>query len=159
MGDAVHDLLDEHGVEYELHDHDRAVSANRLAEAEGVTGWDVAKPVLLSVGGELAMAVVPGPLHVDLDKASDVLGHNEVRLADEQEFTDRFPDAEPGAEAPFGNLYGIPVFLDEQLRARDRMVCRDGSHTRTISLTTFDFVELVAPEIVDIAAGGTAPER
>lgn len=153
MGNAVHALLDEHGVAYEVHDHERAVSANRLAEVEGVTGWDVAKPVLLMVGGELAMAVIPGPAHVDLDKVSDVLGHNEVRLADEGEFADRFPDAEVGAEAPFGNLYGIPVFLDEKLRARQRMVCRDGSHTRTISLTTFDFVELVAPEIVDIAAG------
>lgn len=151
MGDAVHDLLDEHGIDYEVHEHPRAVTASRLAEAEGVTGWDVAKPVLLSIGGELAMVVVAGPTHVDLDKASDVLGHNEVELADEDEFAARFPDAETGAEAPFGNLYDIPVFLDEQLRARDQMVCRDGSHTRTITLATSDYVEVVAPEIVDIA--------
>lgn len=153
MENAVHALLDEHGVDYEVHEHERAVAASRLAEAEGVTGWDVAKPVLLMVGGELAMAVVPGPAHVDLDKASDVLGHNEVRLAEEEEFAAAFPDVELGAEAPFGNLYGVPVFLDERLRARDRMVCRDGSHTRTISLATLDYVDLVAPEIVDLAAG------
>lgn len=152
MSTTVHDLLDEHGIAYEVHDHERAVSASRLAEAEGVTGWDVAKPVVLSVGGELAMVVVPGVVHVDLDKASDVLGHNDVRLADEDEFAARFPDAELGAEAPFGNLYGIPVFLDEQLRARERMVCRDGSHTRTISLATVDYVAVVEPEIVDVAA-------
>ena len=153
MGDAVHDLLDERGIDYEVHDHERAVTASRLAEVEGVTGWDVAKPVVLEVGGELAMAVVPGPAHVDLDKASAVLGHNPVRLAEEEEFASAFPDAELGAEAPFGNLYGIPVFLDEQLRARERMVCRDGSHTRTITLSTQDYVEVVQPEIVDIAAG------
>ena len=151
MGDAVHELLDEQGVEYEVHEHPRAVTASRLAEAEGVTGWDVAKPVLLQVGGELAMVVVAGPTHVDLGKASDVLGHNEVELADEQEFAERFPDAETGAEAPFGNLYDIPVFLDEQLRARDQMVCRDGSHTQTITLATGDYLRVVSPEIVDIA--------
>lgn len=154
MGDAVHDLLDEHGVDYEVHEHPRAVTASRLAEAEDVTGWDVAKPVLLSVGGELAMVVVPGPVHVDLDKASDVLGHNEVALADEEEFTERFPDAEPGAEAPFGSLYDVPVFLDERLRAREQMVCRDGSHTRTITLAMADYLRVEQPEIVDIAAGG-----
>ena len=153
MGNAVHALLDEHGIDYEVHEHERAVSANRLAEVEGVTGWDVAKPVLLSVGGELAMAVVPGPAHVDLDKVSDVLGHNEVRLAEEREFAAAFPDAEVGAEAPFGNLYDVPVFLDERLRARERMVCRDGSHTRSVSLAMLDYVRLVDPEIVDIAAG------
>lgn len=152
MNTTVHDLLDERGISYEVHDHERAVSASRLAEAEGVTGWDVAKPVLLSVGGELAMVVVPGAVHVDLDKVSDVLGHNDVQLAEEDEFATRFPDAEVGAETPFGNLYGIPVFLDEQLRARERMVCRDGSHTRTISLATVDYVAVVEPEIVDVAA-------
>ena len=153
MATTVHDLLDERGIEYDVHDHERAVAASRLAEAEGVTGWDIAKPVLLDVGGELAMAVVAGPTHVDLDKVQDVLGHNTVRLAEESEFAERFPDAEVGAEAPFGNLYGIPVFLDEQLRARKQLVCRDGSHTRTITLRTQDYVDVVGPEIVDIAAG------
>lgn len=151
MADAVHDLLDEHQVDYEVHEHPRAVTASRLAEAEGVTGWDVAKPVLLEVGGELAMVVVAGPTYVDLDKASRLLGHNEVALADEDVFAARFPEAETGAEAPFGNLYDIPVFMDEQLRARDQMVCRDGSHTRTITLATTDYVAVVQPEIVDIA--------
>lgn len=147
----VHDLLDEHGIEYEVHEHPHAVDASRLAESEDVTGWDVAKPVLLAIGDELAMAVVPAPVHVDLDRASDVLGHATVRLATEEEFASRFPDCEPGAEPPFGGLYGVPVFLDETLRARERMVCRDGSHTSTITLATTDYVRVVGPEIVDIA--------
>lgn len=150
----VHDLLDEQGVAYEVHEHPRAVEASRLAEAEDVTGWDVAKTVLLSIGGELAMAVVPASVQVDLDKAGDLLGHSQVRLATEDEFASQFPDAETGAEAPFGNLYGIPVFLDETLRARDRMVCRDGTHTTSITLSVQDYVRVVEPEIVDIA---TAP--
>ena len=151
---AVHELLDQHGVAYEVHDHPRAVDANRLAQSENVTGWDVAKPVLLAIGGQLAMAVIPAPVHVDLDKASDVLGHGEVRLATEDEFVSRFPDCEPGAEPPFGSLYGIPVFLDETLRERQRMVCRDGSHTESITLAVNDYVEVVAPEIVDVATAG-----
>lgn len=148
---AVHELLDRHDVAYEVHRHPRVVDANRLAQSEDVSGWDVAKPVLLSIGGELAMAVVPAAVHVDLDKASDVLGHGEVRLATEDEFVSRFPDCEPGAEPPFGNLYDVPVFLDETLRTRQRMVCRDGSHTETIALAVNDYVRVVAPEIVDVA--------
>ena len=149
--DQVHRFLDEHDIAYEVHEHERAVDANHLAESEEVSGWDVAKPVLLAIGDELAMAVVPAPVHVDLDKASDVLGHSQVRLATEDEFTSQFPDSDPGAEPPFGNLYGIPVFLDENLRARQQMVCRDGSHTQTITLAVTDYVRAVAPEIVDLA--------
>ncbi len=150
----VHELLDEHDIAYEVHEHPYAIDASRLAESEDVTGWDVAKPVLLAIGDELAMAVVAAPVHVDLDRASDVLGHATVRLATEEEFASRFPDCDPGAEPPFGSLYGVPVFLDETLRARERMVCRDGSHTSTITLATSDYVRVVRPEIVDIA---TAP--
>lgn len=147
----VHDLLDEANVPYELHEHPRAVDANRLAQSEDVTGWDVAKPVMLLVGDQLTMAVVPAPVHVDLDKARDVLGHDDVRLATEEEFVSRFPGCEPGAEPPFGNLYDMPVVLDETLRKRQRMVCRDGSHTTTITLAVNDYVEVVSPKIVDLA--------
>ena len=108
----VHSLLEERGIPFEVHTHPRAVEAQRLAAAEGVSGWEVAKPVLLSVGGQLAMAVVPASVNVDLEKASDVLGHSEVRLADEDEFVSVFTDCEAGAEPPFGNLYGVPVFLE-----------------------------------------------
>ena len=147
----VHDALDERGVHYDEHAHLRAVAANRLAAVEGVSGWQLAKPVMLSIGGQLAMAVVPAATYVDLGKASEILGHNEVRLATEEEFGGVFDDCEVGAEPPFGNLYGIPVFLDEKLRSQPRIVCRDGSHTETLALSMDDYVKVVAPEIVDIS--------
>jgi Ala-tRNA(Pro) deacylase len=144
-------FLEEQEVAYELEEHPRAVTAQQLAAAEHVSGWDVAKTVLLSVGGQLAMVVVPAAVMVDLDRAADVLGHNVVRLAAEDEFEKVFEDCEGGAEPPFGNLYGVPVFLDEKLRARDHLVCRAGSHTKTLTLATEDYVRLVKPEIVDLS--------
>lgn len=152
--EAVQSLLTEHGIPFERREHPYAVTAQRVAAAEQVTGWDVAKTVLVAVGGQLAMVVLPAPVTVDLDRLSHVLGDNEVRLASEVEFVSRFADCEPGAEPPFGNLYGLPVFLDERLRARERLVCRDGTHTHVLVLATNDYVRLVAPEIVDVA---TAP--
>jgi Ala-tRNA(Pro) deacylase len=149
--EKLHALLDEHSISYEVDTHPRAVTAHRLAAAEGVSGYDVAKPVLLSIGGQLAMMVVPGAEIVDLERASEVLGNNEVRLATEDEFVATFDDCEPGAEPPFGNLYGLPTFLDEDLRARERIVCRDGTHTQTITIAMADYVRLVDPEIVSVA--------
>jgi len=151
----VHTLLEEHGVSFETHEHPRAVSAQRVAAAEHVSGWEVAKPVLLSVGDKLAMVVVPAAVQVDLDKVSRVFGGNPVRLATEAEFAAAFPDCELGAEPPFGNLYDVPVFLDERLRARSEMVCRDGSHTESITLAVADYVRVVQPEIADL--GRDAP--
>jgi Ala-tRNA(Pro) deacylase len=149
--DKVHALLDERGIEYETHSHPRAVSAQRLAAAEDVSGWEVAKPVLLSVAGQLVMVVVPAAVQVDLGKVSRLLGGNDVRLASEAEFAATFSDCEVGAEPPFGNLYGVPVFLDEKLRAQTTMLCRDGSHTEVIRLKVADYVRVTKPEIGDLA--------
>jgi Ala-tRNA(Pro) deacylase len=151
VAEKLHRLLDEQGITYEVDTHERAVSASRLAQAEGVSGYEIAKPVLVSIGGELAMLVIPGAEQLDLERTSQVLGHNEVRLATEEEFVDRFDDCEAGAEPPFGTLYGIPTFLDEDLRARERLVCRDGSHTRVLILSMADYLQLEDPEIVAVA--------
>jgi Ala-tRNA(Pro) deacylase len=146
----LHEVLDSAGVAYEVTTHDEAFAAHEVAHAEHVTGWDVAKPIMLKIGDELAMIVVPGPVDVDLDKVRTVLGGADVRLASEPEFEDTFPDCELGAHPPFGNLYDVPVFLDETMRAREQMICRDGSHTETVTIATSDFLSLVAPEIVDV---------
>jgi Ala-tRNA(Pro) deacylase len=150
--EKLHALLEEHGVPVEVETHERAVSASRLAQVEGVSGYDVAKPVLVAIGGQLAMVVIPGAEVLDLERTSDALGHNEVRLATEDEFVAVFDDCEPGAEPPFGTLYGIPTFLDEDLRARERIVCRDGTHTRTVALAMTDYLRLESPEIISVAS-------
>lgn len=150
----LHEFLDEAGIDYEVTEHDQAYTAHEVAQSEHVSGWDVAKPVMLVVAGDLAMCVVPAPVDVDPDRARDWFGGAEVRLADEDEFADVFEDCELGAHPPFGNLYDVPVFLDETMRARERMICRDGSHTETVTIATADFVRLADPEIIDV---GRAP--
>lgn len=149
--ERLHALLEHHDVPYVVTTHEYAVTAQQVAGMEGISGYDVAKPVLVSVGGELAMVVIPGAEMLDLERLGEVLGHNEVRLATEDEFVEVFDDCEPGAEPPFGMLYGIPTFMDQDLRARRRLVCRDGSHTQTIELATADYIDLVDPEIIDVA--------
>ena len=149
--ERLHALLEHHDVPYVVTTHDYAVTAQQIAGTEGISGYDVAKPVLVSVGGELAMVVIPGAEMLDLERLGEVLGHNEVRLATEDEFVAVFDDCEPGAEPPFGMLYGIPTFMDQDLRARRRLVCRNGSHTQTIELATADYIDLVDPEIIDVA--------
>lgn len=144
--------LDEHGVAYERQHHPVAYTSQEVAASEHVTGYDVAKTVLLRCGQDIVMVVLPAPMEVDLDRAAEVLG-SPVRLAREEEFRDLFPDCEVGAEPPFGNLYGVRVLVDPSLTTRPRIVCRDGTHTGTVTLATEDFLRLVSPEITEIAVG------
>lgn len=143
--------LDEQKIRYDVADHPVAYTAQEVAAAEHVAGETFAKPTLLMADGKLVMAVLPGPLRVDFQKAREALGAGEVRLANEAEFSPAFPDCEVGAEPPFGHLYGMPVYADDRLTA-SRIVFNAGSHHQTMAMALSDFLDIVKPIRADLAA-------
>lgn len=152
--ERVRSYLMEHGVAYETHSHSVAYTASEVAEAEQVPGQRLAKAVMLMAGDDLVMAVVPGDRSVDLEKAAAALNVEEVRLADEGEFSPSFPDCEIGAEPPFGSLYGVPTLVDSGLSA-SRITFNGGTHTDTITMGLDDYVALTHPKRADLATATT----
>ncbi len=73
--------------------------------------------------GKPVMLAMPASYRVDQTKAAAVLGVTEVRLAEEQEFAATFPNCELGAMPPFGNLYGVDVYVDQTLADDETIVC------------------------------------
>lgn len=51
----------------------------------------------------------------------------------------------------FGNLYGVPVYVDEALTEDERVVFRAGTHTGTMSVGYADFQRLVEPTVTKFA--------
>ena len=148
--ERVRTILDERGVTYEVADHRPAYTAQEVAASQHVAGDSFAKATLLMADGQLVMAVLPAPFRVDLEKSRRALDATEVRLATEAEFQPTFPDSELGAEPPFGNLYGLPVYVDERLTA-DRIVFNAGSHRQTMTIALSDYLDLVQPVRADLA--------
>jgi Ala-tRNA(Pro) deacylase len=143
--------LDGNGVRYEILTHRPAYSAQEVAAAQHVPGREVAKVVVARSGGGYVMAVLPATRRVDVTKLGAALGDPYVRLATEDEFARLFPQCEPGAMPPFGNLFGLPVFIDQSLMADERIVFQAGTHTDTVRLRYADFARLVQPTIADLA--------
>ena len=48
---------------------------------------------------------------------------------------------------PFGNLYGMDVYVEESLTGGDRIAFNAGSHTEVIRLPYRDFERLVQPRV------------
>jgi Ala-tRNA(Pro) deacylase len=111
----------------------------------------MAKVVMVVADGKLAMLVLPASRRVDEERAAAALDANEVRLASEEELASTFPDAEVGAMPPFGNLYGIPVYVDDELAEDETITFQAGMHTWTIALKYADFERLVGPTVADLA--------
>lgn len=155
--DRVREFLREHDVAVETHAHERAVTAQQMAAAEHQSGWRVAKPVLLIAEGRLVMAVVPAPMLVDLDLVAEALGTEDVRLAREEEFAPRFDDCEVGAEPIFGNLYDVPVVVDETVTEQPRIRFAGGSYTESLEVATDDFLRLVEAKVAPVGVIADRP--
>ncbi|MGQ9594415.1 MAG: aminoacyl-tRNA deacylase [Anaerolineae bacterium] len=137
----------ENGVGYEVLQHPQAYTMSEVAAALHVSGKQVAKVVMVKADGKPTMLVVASPYRLDFARVRDLLGAKEVVLAREEEFADLFPDCATGAMPPFGNLYGVPVYVDEALAAQKEMVFRVGSHNEAMRVAYQDFARLVQPQV------------
>ncbi len=149
--DRLEGYLRENRVPFETQHHPRAVTAQEVAATEHVPGKIIAKTVMVLADGQMVMLTLPAPYQVDLEKSAAALGVKEVRLAEEDEFEDTFPDCEVGAMPPFGNLYGVPVYVEETLTEDEMIVFRSGTHTDTMSVSYADFERLVEPTVAEFA--------
>ena len=131
----IENYLREHRLSYEHHVHPRAVPAQELAAAEHVSGSRVAKPVVVSLDGSLAIAVVSANQRVDLAALARATRVRDVMLVAEPDFAGRFEPCEAGAEPPLG-VFGLPIYVDAELSREPFLVMRGGTHEDSISVET-----------------------
>ena len=141
-------FLDENKIKYVSIQHSSAYTAQEIAAIAHIPGKDLAKTVIIKIDGKMAMAVLPASFKVSFENLKDTLGVKEARLAYEQEFIDKFPDCEVGAMPPFGNIYGMEVFVAESLAEDEEIAFNACSHTELIKMTFADFEKLVKPKRV-----------
>lgn len=144
------EYLDENDVEYTVVTHKPVYTAQEVAAAQGVTGWQVAKTVVLNCDGERILIVLQAPAMVDISRIKEILVCEEAALVSEAEMESIFPGIELGAESPLGNLYDLPVYVDKDLSDMPEIVFNAGTHTETIRMKYDDFARLVDPRVIDI---------
>ncbi|HVT72551.1 MAG TPA: YbaK/EbsC family protein [Lacunisphaera sp.] len=145
----VKEYLDSHGVKYISIKHSPAYTAEEVAASAHVAGRDFAKTIVVRIEGSFAMVVLPASRRLVLADLRELLQTHAVRLATEAEFRDLFPDCELGAMPPFGNLYGMAVYIAECLAQEEQIAFNAGSHTEVIKMDFYDFDELVHPVVLD----------
>ena len=149
----IREFLDSQQVKYVTISHSPTYTAQEVAASAHVRGKDLAKTVMVTLDGKMAMAVLPASRKIGFDLLRQAAGAEDVQLAGERAFSDMFPGCEVGAMPPFGNLYGMDVYVSKLLAEDEEIVFNAGSHTELIRLAYADFVRLVKPRVVPIAFG------
>lgn len=148
--DKLRRYLDDNLVRYEPLTHPAAFTAQEIAALQHVKGRDFAKVVMAEASHGPVMVVLPATRRLDVLKLAAVLRSDRpVRLAHEDEFGHLFAPCEPGAMPPFGNLFGVPVYVDRSLADEETIVFQAGTHTDTVRMRYADFAALVHPVVGD----------
>jgi Ala-tRNA(Pro) deacylase len=144
----LREYLDSHNILYIVISHSPAYTAQEVASVAHIPGQEMAKTVMVRLDGELVMVVMPAPTKIRFDVLRAATGATQVELARERDFAEMFPGCELGAMPPFGNLYEVPVIVDETL-AEDKEICFNaGTHTELIRMSYADFEKLVKPTVI-----------
>ena|SRR5579871_945376 len=149
--DRLQAYLRDNGVCFTLRYHAPAFTAQDVAACEHISGDELAKPVLVIADGQRLMLVLPASYLVNLTRVAATLGVSQVHLADEAELKRTFADCEVGALPPFGNLYGLNVYVDQSITRDKHIEFRAGTHTDTIGIEYVDYARLVRPTVLDFA--------
>jgi Ala-tRNA(Pro) deacylase len=152
--------LDQNHIRYSPVVHEPARSSQYTASLLHVPGKRVAKTVVLRAGEQVLLAVIPASYHVNPNRLAAVMGAKApVKLVEEAECYTLFPDCQPGAVPPFGELYGLPVYLDEALAEDPEIIFSAGTLSDGIRMGNADFVHLVKPRICSFAEEGEVATR
>jgi Ala-tRNA(Pro) deacylase len=149
----LRDFLDAEKVKYVTISHSPAYTAREIAQVAHIPGKEMAKTVMVKVDGEMTMVVLPASMKVDFGRLLDATGAQEVELAKEYEFKNLFPGCDLGAMPPFGNLFGIPTIVAEELTEDEEVAFNAGSLTEVIRLAYLDFERLVKPRLLPFRIG------
>jgi len=145
----VTEFLDHNDVGYVSIMHSRVFTAPEVAEFSHVKSRDFAKTVVVKIDDVMAMVVVPADRRILLGDLRQWLASESVRLATEAELREAFPDCEVGAMPPFGNLYGMLVYVASALAEEKEIAFNAGTFSEVIKLAFDDFERLVRPMIID----------
>lgn len=140
------DYLDENEVKYVSLSHSKAYTASAVAASAHVKGKNLAKTVIVKLDGKITMAVLPAKHRVDLEQLRKASLSGTVELATEEDFENKFP-GEGGAMPPFGNLYGVPVYVEISLAEDEEIAFNACSHAELVQLAYKDFARLVKPTV------------
>lgn len=142
------EFLDQNKIKYVTIKHSVAFTSQEIAASAHIKGRELAKTVLIKINGKMAMCVLPASYKVDFDLLKKAVDNDNIRLANEMEFKDKFPECDVGAMPPFGNLYNMEVYVAQSLLDDDEIAFNAGTHTELIQMSLKDFLDLVKPKVI-----------
>jgi Cys-tRNA(Pro)/Cys-tRNA(Cys) deacylase len=137
------------GITYTLHEYDhdpRAASyAGEAAEVLGLDPRRVFKTLVVSVGDDLAVAIVPAAEQLDLKAVGKRAAMADMARAE------KVTGYVAGGISPLGQRKRLPTFLDQSAGEHDTIFVSAGRRGLEIELAPADLVTLTGADVRPLA--------
>lgn len=147
----IRDYLDSNKVSYQPLSHPQAFEASNVAHALHVSEGQFAKAIVLRADGHRLMAVLPASQRLNMHELKEALGVKHLEMAPESELTKLDAECELGAFPPFGQLYGMEVWVDRNVARSEEIVFNAGTHRDVLRMKYSEYARLANPHSAKFA--------
>ncbi|MFA4819469.1 MAG: YbaK/EbsC family protein [Candidatus Aenigmatarchaeota archaeon] len=142
--ESLKNLLDKHDIEYKVLTHERVYTSEQAARIRGVPLSSGVKAMVVKSEKGFFLILVPGDKKIDFDRLRQKIGKAKLASAED---VFRMTGCEVGSVHPFGNLFGLQVFMDRHILDNQTVNFNAGLHEISINMSSRDMAEIIKPEI------------
>jgi len=137
-------LLEENKVEYDLIVHQPVYTSQDAARIRDTNIHQGAKAIIFTADQKPILIVVPGDYRIDTKKFKKEYQIRDLQMMKPEEIKE-LTGLEIGAIPPFGNVMGLPMYVDQELLKNDWISFNAGAHTQSVKMKARDFIHLAKP--------------
>lgn len=142
----LQEVLDAHGVPYDVMRHPPVYTSQQAAEVRGTRLSSGAKALICKADAQFVMLVLPADKRLDSKRIRRDESIRSLRFARPEEVYQQ-TNLTPGAIPPLGSLFGLPTWCDETLGAEPTINFNAGDHGISISMRFDDYVSVERPKL------------
>lgn len=143
-------VLDARDIKYEIIEHEPVYTSEQAAKARNESINSGAKSLLLRVGHEFVLTVLPGGKRLSSKKIRSIFRPKKFRFATPHEVK-KIMGCEIGACYPLGSIIGVKTIVDSSLLENHVISFNPAMHTKTIKLKSSDYLSIADAKIADIS--------
>ncbi|MFC1768815.1 aspartate--tRNA ligase [Nanoarchaeota archaeon] len=148
--EKIRDALDSDKIEYEVLEHKAVYTSDEAAKVRGTELKQGCKALVCKTENGFIQVVVPGNREIDIEKVKKVLKLKEITLANADDVK-KISGCSIGAVPPFGNLFGLNVFIDNKVAENKEVAFNAGLHVKSIKMKAKDLIKATGGTLKDVS--------
>ena len=141
-------FLEKSKVKYEIIKHRTVYTAFDKAKTLRIPEKIVGKSLIFKMGGKLAIALIGANKNLDLQRIKKLAKTKKLDFVSEKVIKNKFKGMKMGAVPPFGNLWGIPTFIDRSFIRAKEIILNGGDYNFSIKIKSEELTKLIPDSIL-----------